>query len=99
MPKNINVTDYSELYEFAIKNFNMSWNTCCDVFYNRHETIYSPENRNKKVYLQDCESELNWSNENKESKYYNENRVKTLEVLIAFMKEHNLEETIILHDK
>lgn len=98
MPKREVIVEFSEIFEFAEKEFKMHWNQCCDVFYSGHETIQSPETQNKHAYLGDCESELEWLRENKDHKYYNDNKAKTLEVLVAFMKDKKLKEMLILND-
>jgi hypothetical protein len=99
MPKKEVTVGYDEIFYFAQENFGMSWNQCCDVFYHGHETLSSPECPNKHIYLQDTEGELEYMQEHRDSKTFNTYREKTSEVLVAFMKKHNLKEMLVLNSK
>lgn len=93
------VVTSAELLHFAEKELGISWNACHDIFYQGHETLYSPESSNKTIDIIDVEDTIQWSNENKEHKYYNANKEKTCEILKSFMLAHNLSEMLVVSGK
>lgn len=86
---------FSEIFEFAGKEFQVDWNQANDLFFN-NVLEYKSFNR---FYLGDLEGEVECIQEEeiKNDKYLNK-KVKPYQILIAFMKEHNLKEMLVLNN-
>lgn len=90
MKKNVTTVDFHEIFHFAKKApFNISWNECNDLFFNGPLT-YKGYNE---IRLQDLEGDLAVMDPIEES-----DTIKTLNVLIAFMKKHDRSEILVLND-
>ncbi len=93
--KSEKTVNFSEIFEFAEKEFQIGWNQANDLFFN-DVLIYKGFNR---FYLGDLQGEVECIQEEeiKNDKYLNK-KVKPYQILIAFMKEHNLKEMLVLND-
>lgn len=93
--KSEKTVNFSEIFEFAEKEFQVDWNQANDLFFN-NVLEYKSFNR---FYLGDLEGEVECIQEEeiKNDKYLNK-KVKPYQILIAFMKEHNLKEMLVLNN-
>ncbi len=84
MPKKVsrNEADFSEVFDFAVKEFNVGWNQCNKLFFG---TILDYQKHNDfelKVLEGDLDPNFEWcaTGSNKQAK----------EIMVAFMKKHGL---------
>lgn len=96
MPRQLTVVDFDEIFHFAKDNYDMEWNTCCDVFH-RGSILCNEEGKDKKIHLEEIESSLQYLTERPTSPR-NEERKKGYEIVIDFMKQNNLTEMHVLND-
>lgn len=89
--------NFSEIFFFAEKEpFNLSWNTCNDIFFREEFLSYKSSDEINKEELVE---ELNYDEVDTESKYLpSDKHILATKVLIAFMEAHNLEEMLVLND-
>ncbi len=97
--KQTTVVESYELLSFAKENLGIDCNECHDIFYQGHETLYSPESSNKRIDLDDICEQLNWFEQNRITKDHKLNKEKTCEILKSFMIANNLTEMLILSSK
>lgn len=96
MPKRRTIVDFSEIFEHAIKHFNLTWNECNDLFYVGHEIMSSPERKNTEFYLDELEDDLHCLKEFIQVPKVKKQRV--YEILIHFMNENKLQEMHVEND-
>lgn len=93
MPRNLTITDFSEIFEFAGKApYDLHWNRCCDIFHRNH-VIVNEEGKHITLYLDDLKDWIEYFKEKGEEKY--KDQILAREILVDFMKQHNLEEMFV----
>lgn len=80
-----NEVDYSEVFNFAEKKFDIGWNNCCDLF---HSSEFFPYKRYKDFHIDELDGyEEDWGAEYK----------RPAEILKAFMLENKIKECRIFN--
>jgi len=76
--------EINDIFEFAKKEFEKSWNDCGYLF---HRTEVLPFIGHKEFYRKELAEKIKYCEDDKD-----ENRKLAYEIILGFMKKHNLEE-------
>lgn len=79
--------DFSEIFQFAEKEYGIHWNPCNDLFFNTDIIRY---NRNTEIWLDEAKAEFE---EDEDTNYK-----KAHEIIVAFMEKNNLTKMMVLCD-
>lgn len=95
------VVEATEIMHFATKNLGLDWNQCHDIFYQGHETLYSPESSSKSIKLEEVCDYLDFIKAEGDTVKYkpHPNRIQTNEILKSFMLANNITEMLVLSGK
>lgn len=99
--KKTTVVETTEIMHFAEENLGLGWNQCHDIFYQGHETLYSPESSSKSIELEEICSYLDFikSKDNVVKYKPRPNEIQTYEILKSFMLANNITEMLVLSEK
>jgi hypothetical protein len=83
---------FADIFRYAEKNFGMHWNKCNDVFFN---DLFRYKGH-RIIHVEDMEYEL--EPEEVTDAGLNEDQLTARKAIIAFMKDNNVKEMIVLGD-
>jgi hypothetical protein len=98
MPRKQIIVGFDEIFNYAEKEFGVSWNRCCDIFH-KGAILCTDEGKNTTLDIGEIEHSLEWDKEHPETKYpLSEDTKLGYKILIDFMNKHKLEEMYVNND-